>query len=47
MDTTPRTSDEGPDRPDDAPRWFLIVGVLVIALGGLWFLWTFFNQSGY
>jgi hypothetical protein len=38
MDTTPRSGDPEPDRPDNAPRWFLVLVVTIVAVGGVWVL---------
>lgn len=43
MDTTPRSSNPEPDRPDGAPRWFLLSVVLFLVLGALWIMWTIFG----
>jgi hypothetical protein len=45
LDTTPRSSNPEPDRPDEAPRWFLILIVTLVAVGGLLIMFTFFNMS--
>ena len=47
FDTTPNSDDREPEGRDEAPPWFLLVVVVLAALGGLWFIWTFFNMSGY
>ena len=41
MDTTPRPGNQEPDHPEDAPRWFLLLIVMIIAIGGAWLLWLF------
>jgi len=46
VDTTPGSDDVDPEGRDYAPRWFLILIVFIVAVGGLWVLWTFFNRSG-
>jgi hypothetical protein len=45
LDTTPRSTNPEPDRPDGAPRWLLVLIVVLVAVGGLWFLLTFLNMS--
>jgi hypothetical protein len=42
-DTTPRSGNDEPERPDSAPRWFIVLIVLIIVLGGLWFLLSAFG----
>lgn len=45
LDSTPRSGNPEPDRPDGAPPWFLILIVVLVGVGALWFLWTFLNFS--
>jgi hypothetical protein len=40
-DTTPRN--HLPDQPENAPPWFLILIVLIIAFGGTWLLLSLFG----
>lgn len=46
MDTTPRSPNSEPDRPEGAPRWFLLLIVVVIVVGGVWVLMSLI-KSGY
>lgn len=44
IDRTP-ASNEDPEGRDNAPRWFLLLIVAIVGLGGVWVLWAFFNMS--
>jgi hypothetical protein len=46
MDTTPRSGNPEPDRPDGAPRWVLVLVISLIVLGVLWVMISSF-KSGY
>ena len=47
IDSTPGPDDLQPAGRDNAPRWFLILGVVIIGIGGVLLMYTFFNQAGY
>lgn len=42
-DTTPSSDEPQPDRPENAPRWFLLLILVVVVLGVLWLLWSFYG----
>jgi hypothetical protein len=44
-ETTPGPDDRTEEGRDEAPRWFLLLIVVVAAVGGLWIPWSFFNIS--
>lgn len=46
MDTTPRSSNPEPDRPEIAPRWFLLLIATIVAVGGVLVLMSVM-KSGY
>ena len=45
IDTTPGPDNPDPEGHDHAPGWFLLILVVIVAVGTLWFLWSFFNES--
>jgi hypothetical protein len=46
VDTTPGPDDLDPEGRDDAPRWFLILGALILGIGVIYFMWVFFYAAG-
>lgn len=46
IDTTPRSGEPEPDRPENAPQWVLVLIVVLVVLGGLWILMSIM-KSGY
>ncbi|HYK95754.1 MAG TPA: hypothetical protein VE011_07825 [Candidatus Dormibacteraeota bacterium] len=46
IDTTPGSKDGDSDGRDYAPWWVLLLGVVIVVLGVLWVLVSFFNMSG-
>ena len=43
MDSTPRSGNREPDHPENAPRWFLLLIVMIVVLGGLGLLLSIFG----
>ena len=43
MDSTPISANQGPDHPENAPRWFLLLVVTIVVLGGLGLLLSIFG----
>lgn len=47
MDTTPDSGTAQPDRPENAPAWFLVLLVIIFVLGFVWIMWSFVGFGGY
>ena len=45
IDTTPGPDDQEPEGSDFVPGWLLLLIVVIVTAGGLWFLLVFLNTS--
>ena len=46
IDSTPGPDDLDPEGRDNAPPWFLVLVVVIIGMGGVLILYTFFYSAG-
>lgn len=46
IDTTPDSNEPAPEGRNEAPVWFLFLILVIVVVGAIWVVSTFFNMSG-